>query len=134
MKRDLNLIKAILLLVEETPVGKTLSCPLMIDGYEDEDVVSEHVRLLHEKCYIEAQIEFDFNSYDLRGAPPRILRYTIIRLLNDGHDFIADAKNSAVWDKTIKFIADKGGDVSLTVVKGVLTKMAWETFGLGGGN
>lgn len=127
MKRDLELIRAILLKVEETPIGQPLSSPLKIDGYEDDDIIAEHVRLLHEKSYIDARITEEFNSYDLAGLP-RVESYTITRLLNDGHDFIADAKNPAVWKKTLDFMARKGSDVSLAVVKGVAAKMALEYF------
>ncbi|PZV07639.1 MAG: hypothetical protein DCF32_06765 [Leptolyngbya sp.] len=124
MKRDLELIRAILLRVEETPIGRSLSSPLKVDGYGD-DVIAEHVRLLKEAGYIEAQLVIGFNQVGVH----QVQDFSITRLLNDGHDFIADAKNPTVWKKTIDFLASKGGDVSLAVVKGVAAKMAFEYFG-----
>ena len=124
MKRDLELIREILLRVEETPVGRSLSSPLKLDGYENDNVVAEHVRLLKEAGYIEAQIAIGFNQVGVH----QVQDFSITRLLNDGHDFIANAKNPTVWKKTIDFLASKGGDVSLAVVKGVAAKMAFEHF------
>lgn len=125
MKRDLTLIRAILLRVEETPIGQSINFPLKIDGYDNDDVVTEHVRLLEEAGYIEAKIAIGLSEFGVRQAQ----NFVIARLLNDGHDFIADAKNPAIWKKTVNFIASKGGDVSLAVVKGVVTRMAFEHFG-----
>lgn len=103
MKRGIELIRAILLKVEEIPIGQTISSPLEINEY-DENVVAEHVRLLHEKGYIDARIVEEFDSYDLVGSP-QVESYMITRLLNDGHDFIADTKNPTVWKKTLDSIA-----------------------------
>ena len=127
MKRDIELIRAILLKVEEIPIGQTISSPLKINEY-DEDIIAEHVRLLYEQGYIDARIVEEFDSYDLVGSP-QVESYTITRLLNDGHDFIADTKNPTVWKKTLDSIASKGGDVSLAVVKTVAAKIVSGYFG-----
>jgi hypothetical protein len=127
MKRDIELIRAILLKVEEIPIGQTISSPLKINEY-DEDIIAEHVRLLYEQGYIDARIVEEFDSYDLVGSP-QVESYTITRLLNDGHDFIADTKNPTVWKKTLDSIASKGGDVSLAIVKTVAAKIVSGYFG-----
>ncbi|MBW4462015.1 MAG: DUF2513 domain-containing protein [Nodosilinea sp. WJT8-NPBG4] len=125
MKRDLELIRAILLRVEETPVGQSLSSPLTVDGYGN-DVIAEHVRLLWEAGYIEAQVFLSPNQFGIT----QVEYYDITRLLNDGHEFVANAKNPAIWKKTVNLLSDKGGDVGLTVVKGIAMRMAFEHFGL----
>jgi|GEM_PF-1467685 len=126
MKRDLELWRAILLKVEELPIGQALSSPLEIRNYEEKEI-AEHVRLLQEKHYIEAKINMELLTYDTVGAP-QIERYEIYRLLNDGHDFVANAKNHAIWKKTVDFLAQKGGGGSLTILQGVLTRVASEYF------
>lgn len=115
MKRDLELFRLILLKIEELPVGKCLSPPLEIKDY-DEEIVFEHVRLLQEANLIEAVVVLNPRTYE------------ISRLLNDGHDFVANAKNPTIWKKTVDFVSGKGGDVSLAVFKGVLTRVASEYF------
>ena len=54
MKRDLELIREILLRVEALPVGHFLS-NIEIDEYSP-DVIGEHVRLLQEAGFIDAQV------------------------------------------------------------------------------
>jgi hypothetical protein len=125
MTRDLELWRLVLLKVEELPPGRDLNAPLQIDGYDDE-VISEHVRLLDEAGFIESQIIISPNYLGM----PQVEDYVIFRLLNDGHDFVANAKNPAIWKKTIDFLSNKGGDVSLAVFKGVLAKMASDYLGL----
>ncbi|MEB3269902.1 MAG: DUF2513 domain-containing protein [Leptolyngbya sp.] len=117
MKRDLELLKKILMKVEELPVGRCLSPPLGIEDY-DEEIVFEHVRLLQEANFIEAIVVLNPRTYE------------VSRLLNDGHDFVANAKNPAIWKKTIDFLSKKGGDVSLALVKGLLVKIASNHLGL----
>lgn len=56
--------------------------------------------------------------------------YAINRLLNDGHDFIENAKSDTVWEKARQEITEKAGDVSLTVLKAVLAKVALQVVGL----
>ncbi|MDA0674389.1 MAG: DUF2513 domain-containing protein [Cyanobacteria bacterium] len=124
MKRDLELFKKILIQVEELPIGQILDSSKNIEGYEQE-IVAEHVRLLEEANFIEAQISMGY----LNGVAVA-RRYSITRLLNDGHDFVANAKNPAIWKKTIDFLSKKGGDVSLAVFKGVLAKMTCDYLGL----
>ncbi|MEM6839251.1 MAG: DUF2513 domain-containing protein [Cyanobacteria bacterium P01_C01_bin.120] len=118
----MELWKKILLKVEELPIGSLLSSPVEIEGYE-QAIVTEHVRLLQKKRYIEAKIDLELLTYDLG-----IEGYEIYRLLNDGHDFVANAKNSTVWKKTVNFLAQKGGGGSLAILQGVLTRVASEHF------
>ena len=125
MKRDLALWRKILLKVEELPPGRDLCSPLDIDGY-DEQVIAEHVKLLAEACFIEAIFTHAFNSFGVK----QVQEYVIIRLLNDGHDFVSNAKNPKIWQRTIDFIKERGGDVSLAVTKAVMAKEALQLFGL----
>jgi hypothetical protein len=67
-----------------------------------------------------------FKTFEVKQAQ----LYTISRLPNDGHDFVANAKNPAIWKKSIDFVSNKGGDVSLAAFKGVLAKMASDHLGL----
>jgi hypothetical protein len=130
MKRDLELFRRILLKVEELPPGQSLDGDLYDLPFETSaattEIVAEHVKLLEEEGYIEADIISSPNEIGVT----QVFDYSIFRLKNGGHDFLANAKNPTIWKKTTDFIANKGGDVSLAVLKGVLTKVAAEYFGL----
>ncbi|MGB3494556.1 MAG: DUF2513 domain-containing protein [Elainellaceae cyanobacterium] len=125
MKRNPEIVRAILLQVEALPIGHSLAS-IKWDGDEDEDVIAEHVRLLKEANYIDARIIEGMSS---RGVK-QVKVYSINRLLNDGHDFLANAKNESVWKQARTLIQEKGGDVSLAVLKALLAKVAMQQFGL----
>ena len=124
MQRHSDLIREILLRVEALPTGQFLS-NIEIDGYSP-DVIGEHVRLLQEAKFIDAQIA---NRRSQMGVAV-VGNYIISRLLNDGHDFIENAKSDIVWKKAKEQVAEKTGDVSLAVLKAVLAKTAMQLLGL----
>jgi DNA-binding transcriptional ArsR family regulator len=124
MKRDPDLIREILLRTEALPIGHFLS-NIEIDGYSP-DIIGEHVRLLEEAEFIDAQIA---RSQSQMGVTI-VGSYAINRLLNDGHDFIENAKSDTVWKRAREQVAEKTGDVSLTVLKAVLAKTAMQVLGL----
>ena len=108
MKRDLNLIRDILLWAEENCDGYTYESLYQFDLLQSHGrkVIDEHITLTLERGLIEA-------SHASNG-------YAIRRLTWDGHDFIANAKVPAVWD-TAKKIA---GSLAFGVFCNVLTKVA----------
>ena len=134
MKRNPEIFRAILLQVEALSIGHSLdSIPIghsiksiKWDGEEGEDVIAEHVRLLKEAGYIDALISEGMNDIGVK----QVTSYSINRLLNDGHDFLANAKNESVWKQARTLIQEKGGDVSLAVLKALLAKVAMQQFGL----
>jgi hypothetical protein len=124
MKRDPDLIREILLRVEALPIGHVLS-NIEIDGYSQE-VIAEHVRLLQEIGFIDAIIAHSRSQMGVLIVGT----YAVERLLNDGHDFIENAKSDTVWKKAREQVGEKTGDVSLTVLKAILAKTALQVLGL----
>lgn len=125
MKRNPDIVRAILLQVEALPIGHSLES-IKQDGEEGEDVIAEHVRLLKEASYIDALISEGMNDIGVK----QVTFYSINRLLNDGHDFLANAKNESVWKQARTLIQEKGGDVSLAVLKAILANVAMQQSGL----
>src|SRR5687768_4524948 len=111
MKRDMELIRKILLAAEE---GKGIKKGLRpeIDGYEDE-VVQSHVGLLRQKGLVNA---IDASSLDGEA-------YIITGLTWEGHDFIEAARNETVWRKAVQVVMEKGGGITLEVMKELLKKL-----------
>jgi len=110
MKRDLDLVRAILKDVENAPAGKTIIQPTL-EGYGDKDI-GEHVWLLADAGLIDAEV-----TRTMRGP------YTILirRLTWRGHDFIDAAKNDSVWNqvkgKILKHVGGVTFDVLLELLK-----------------
>jgi Hypothetical protein (DUF2513) len=93
MKRDIDLVRAVLLKVEgfDLPPGSTLCIypsepELEIDGY-DADQVAYHLNLLIDAGFIQGARTVD-NQFLIEG------------LTWNGHEFLADTVDPTVWSKT----------------------------------
>ncbi len=124
MKRDMDLIRKILLKVEELDVlNYGQSCQIMIEGYDD-PIVNYHIGLLAEAGLLEAK------PVRALGFPNTFM---ITKLTWEGHDFIDTARNDTVWKKAKEHISEKFGKlegVSFDVLKGVLLLVIKQNLGL----
>jgi hypothetical protein len=124
MKRDLNLVRLILLKIEETAPGQSVF-HLTFEGF-DPDIIAEHVEILHEAGLIEAILSRSMNNLGVLV----ISNYDIRRLTWEGHDFVANSRNKNIWEQFQLTVKEKGGDISFSVAKQLLTKLAINQFGL----
>jgi len=120
MKRDLNLIRAILLDIEAAPAGK----PVYGFEYEGRDNVEilEHVQLLLDEQFIEGTV--------LRQGMNEPVRCLVHRMTWAGHEFLSKAKNDTVWKKVLAQAEEKGMSASMTVINGLLEAAAKKYAGL----
>lgn len=116
MKRDLDIIKNILLQTEEAP---TFDIPIniKIEG-KTEDEIEYHIQLL-----AEAELIHISDAKKTVGSRPTCLT-------GQGHDFLSTIRNPNVWNKTTKFIKDKGGEFTLDIVKSIGIKFLESHFDL----
>jgi hypothetical protein len=121
MKRDMDLIRQILMNLEENEDSHGNHCvDLEIDGRSPLEV-SYHVMLLHEAGLIEAR-----DASDGEG-----LAWDPMRLTWEGHEFLEQAKQDGLWRKAKKLVVEKGVGLSFDVLKAALTKLAMDSL-LGG--
>ncbi len=121
MKRDMDLLRSILVKVEscEDPLG--LERMPGVEGY-DEAEVSYHMTLLHEAGLIKALVS------DEQGAPyPEFLQ---INLTWNGHEFLSVAKDDSVWKKAREKFLIPGMRITFDLLLGYLKEKAKEKFGL----
>jgi len=113
MKRDMDLVRKILLAVEELPPTivqpRTLSIPDASDP-----IVNEHVHLLDEAGLIEA---IDAST---RGSAAWIP----MRLTWEGHEFLESMRNESVWNKAKSELASRGLGFSFDLMKAALLTAA----------
>lgn len=120
MKRDLELVRRILLRVEEA------DGPLCLDdlasGKYPEEVVAYHVGLMAARGLIDAEVsrEWDGSFVDA----------TIDGLTWDGQDFLDALRDERVWSKARKAISESVGSTTFEVVKAVAIKCACEILGV----
>jgi len=110
MKRDMELVRLILIEIEKQP-SYFINIELIFNGYTQEEV-SYHVMLLHEAGLI---IAIDASSVsDLYWIPQR--------LTWEGYEFLEASKNNDIWNKTKDIMAKSGGFV-FEVAKSILIKL-----------
>ena len=105
MKRDFNLIRALLLEIERSE-EMVFTTELQIEGY-DSAQIAYHAALL-----ADAGLIVGGDSSTTAGP-----RFNIERLTFEGHDFLDAIRAPSVWRKTRDRIAQAGGGFVLTVVK-----------------
>lgn len=119
MKRDLNLVREIMLLIENNDDRRELNIP----EEWDREVVAYHLKLLDQAGYVK-------NSTRWADNKPFLL---IATLTWDGHEFLDSVKNSGIWNETKESIKKKGlelGSVPLDIVKDVAVIHIKSLFGI----
>jgi hypothetical protein len=119
MKRNFDLVRSLLLYVEQSPPGQPIT-GLTQENYETE-VISEHMKLLIEEGFLDGRSG--------RYANGRI-HYFVQGLTWKGHDFLDNAKNDTIWKKVMVDAEKKGMSLSMSVLNGLLTKAAEKYMGL----
>lgn len=114
MKRDMDLVRAILIATRNLPPREVIE-DMTIPGY-DEATVNEHVALL-----VEAGLVIAEPSQLCTG---RIEPYSVHRLTWAGHDFIDLALNDNVWKKLTDALGNQAMTVSFELMKALLAAIA----------
>lgn len=114
MKRDIELIRKLLLRAEELPAGPGAMDEIIeIPGY-DADVVGGHIKLLEDAGLVVAHDWTSQGRVDLR----------IERLTNAGHDFVATVRDDTLWNRAFADYGPKLGNLTLKVFGEVMGQLA----------
>jgi Hypothetical protein (DUF2513) len=122
MKRDMDLIRQILLAVEASPTAWAPSevHELQMEGYSEEEVGS------HALLIIEAGLARGQETTGM-GLSPRGFIY---RLTWNGHEFLDAAKDDTLWNKAKTTIGQHFGSVPFDVLKQYLMKLINDGLGM----
>jgi Hypothetical protein (DUF2513) len=118
MKRDMDLIREILLVAESDGTYKSAE-------HYTEEQVAYHVQLLIDAGLIEGRVLFE--NRDGRQIP---VKYVIIRLTMAGHDFIDASRENKVWEKAKSTIKEKGVGWTVDIVKAVCIQIVKSHIGV----
>jgi hypothetical protein len=112
MERNLDLIRQILLEIEQQPFeGKWID--VEIEDHTPEEI-TYHVMLLHEAGLIEA---INLTTYGSIEWKPK-------RLTWQGHEFLDASRNDVLWKKAKATMREKGLGLAIEVVKALLIELA----------
>jgi hypothetical protein len=119
MKRDMDLIRKIMLAVE---ASESLDKPpSSIEGYSDDDVAA-HAYLMKEAGLAEGPEITHLES------PQRQAWAT--RLTWEGHEFLDLARNDTNWAKAKEKAGKAAGETTFTIWKAILVEIARQAVGL----
>ena len=110
MKRDWDLIRAILVAAEEKQPGEMLFAGELPDW--PKPIVNAHFELLKDAGYVHAAIIRGLGA----GSDPVVAAH-ISAITNAGYDLLATLRSKDVWERTKVIAKDKGLDLSFEVVK-----------------
>lgn len=98
MKRDMELIRKILMKIEEDfEPGSGWINNLDVPGYEKK-MVAEHCDLLYQDNLV--------REYNASYADNEIYNFGVGPLTNKGHDLLDNIRDEIIWEKTKKTIKD----------------------------
>ena len=110
MKRDMDLIREILLAIESYPESDAYNLNLSFPGHS-EDEVSYHCRLLSDAMMIDAK------SLQTMGEPEE---WMLKGMTWTGHEFLEASRDDSRWNKAKKIISEKTGSFSFEILKSIL--------------
>ncbi len=119
MKRDLDLVREILIAIESdpTPFG-----PKDLNLKDRDPVeVSYHVQIMDEAGLIEAMNLTSSSGY---CWCPKSMTWT-------GHEFLDAARSDTVWNKAMTTLKEKAVSVPFEIVRAVVMKTCKDFFGVG---
>ena len=120
MKRDLNLVRNILLDLECSPPGMP-TFGFQYDGHEQAEIL-EHVQILLDANFIEGLLR--------TGHRDEPIGCMVSRMTWAGHEFLAKAKNDTIWKKVLAQAEAKGMSTSMSIIDGLLEAAAKKYVGL----
>lgn len=110
MKRDMNLIRKMILLMEDNPSG--WAPDMGIEGYSAEQI-GYHAYLL-----VDSGLASGSDVTDTKSSGPD---YILNHLTSAGHDFADSARTQYIWDEVMADMRKKGVvSAALDVVKKLL--------------
>jgi len=118
MKRDMELVRQILIAIEDHPHAHA---PDSIDVPDyDEETISYHLVLMAEAGLLLVEESTTFQAH----GPSAI----VSRMTWDGHEFLDNARNDTVWTKVKAIVTAKGGSVSFEVLQAMVVEAAKSYF------
>jgi len=114
MKRDMDLLRDILMRVEEQPVNQPWPAQPLL-GYSLEEVVY-HVKLAMDASLVDGRIA------------PGDHHAMVLRLTNGGHEFLEAARSDTIWEKAKALALSTTGTLTLEALKLALAKVIAHMF------
>ncbi len=121
MKRDLDLIRKILQIVEECDNPNGIGGKLTVPGYDD-SFVSYHIKLLMDAGLVEA--------VDACTLGPNGYLFIPKNLTWEGHEFLDASRDEKIWKKAKEWVIKEGSSFAFGALLEWLKSQARLTIGV----
>ena len=118
MKRNMDLVRAVLLEIEAKDEPDQ-NMNLRLEEYSKAEI-EYHLTILEEAKLIALEAQQGWHNNDIYPQ----------RLTWEGHDFLDAARDEGRWEQAKEIVKEKGGGLSLDVVKALLIQLAKQAVGL----
>lgn len=120
MKRNMDLVRELLLLIELHPEAQA-PAPIALLGHQA-DEINYHLALLLDAELIDGTITMVVgHNY------PEV---EVNRLTWAGHDFLDTAREDVVWKRALTILTEKGAATTLDVLRALLVSLTKKAIGL----
>jgi hypothetical protein len=120
MKRDLDLLRKLLLYYEAKPDDRMEEGPA-IDGYSDLEI-KYHLLLMDDGGLIRCE-------RDISSTSNRVIKVYPFSLTWAGHEFLDASRNEKLWHRAKKMAGDKLGSIPFEVLKTLLIQLVKDSIG-----
>lgn len=120
MKRDMDLVRKLVLALEDHPAGYAPP-DVQITGYT-EDQIGYHLYIMMQAGLI---VGVDVTTHG--STSPQVLATSLTWA---GHEFADAARDSGRWNTAVELIRDKAGSATLEVLMKLLTRLISSSVGL----
>ena len=107
MKRDMDLIRKIMLKIEEEYVS-TAIFNLKVDGYTKEEVAG-HCKMMYEAGLL--------SDYKAQYAGNELYNFGIANLTWEGYEYLDKIRDDSIWKKVKDVAKEKGVPLAIDTVK-----------------
>jgi hypothetical protein len=118
MKRDMDLVRQIMLAIEDQYIDTNIR-GLKIDKYNLK-TVGYHCKLLYDA----GLIDYYYGVY----ADNELLDFLTGSLTWEGHEFLEAAKDDSRWKRAMEVVKEKGGNITIDILKQLLIQLMKNAF------
>lgn len=119
MKRDMDLIRKMLIAVEESPRG--YADTITVDGYTDDQIG------YHGYLAVQAGLAEGADVTAMGASGPN---WMLLNLTWEGHEFLDAARDDSRWRAAMEKIGKSAGSVPVPVLVQLLAALAKQSLGL----
>jgi hypothetical protein len=120
MRRDMDLIRKMILAVEDHPAGFAPD-NFAIEGHSEEEIA------YHAYLIVDAGLAEGIDMTSMGDSSPE---WAIRNLTWQGHEFADAARDETRWKKAMGIVSEKSGSVTLAVLTQLLTALMRNSLGL----